>query len=93
MKSAVSLLVAILFLAGFAIDYSMAADPQTAGKCMTCHKEISPGLYNQWANSNHAENDIVVYSYSLQPGYRNLTVVLDGVAMGARCGSIGIEIS
>ncbi len=58
MKSAVSLLVAILFLAGFAGGAPSAADPQTAGKCMTCHKEISPGLYNQWAKSNHAENDI-----------------------------------
>jgi hypothetical protein len=27
---------------------------QVAGKCMTCHKEKSPGLYNQWFNSKHA---------------------------------------
>ena len=30
------------------------SDSQVAGKCMTCHKEKSPGLYNQWYNSKHA---------------------------------------
>jgi hypothetical protein len=25
-----------------------------AGKCMTCHKEKSPGIYNQWFQSAHA---------------------------------------
>jgi hypothetical protein len=26
---------------------------QAAGKCMTCHKEVSRGLYQQWYNSAH----------------------------------------
>lgn len=32
---------------------------------------------------NYNEDDVVTYQYTLQPGYRNLTVVLDGVAVGA----------
>jgi len=35
-----------------------AATSETAGKCMTCHKEKSPGLYNQWYASAHATHDV-----------------------------------
>ena len=31
------------------------------GKCMTCHKEKSPGLYRQWYNSAHAMHGITCY--------------------------------
>ncbi len=27
-------------------------------KCILCHKENSPGLYNQWASSKHGKNDV-----------------------------------
>lgn len=27
-------------------------------KCEVCHKKNSPGLYNQWAESKHAQNDV-----------------------------------
>ena len=30
----------------------------TEDKCATCHKKENPGLYNQWKNSKHGENDI-----------------------------------
>lgn len=29
-----------------------------AGKCMTCHKEKSPGIYKQWFTSAHAKNNV-----------------------------------
>ena len=31
------------------------------GKCMTCHKRESPGLYNQWANGMHARRNVTCY--------------------------------
>lgn len=33
-------------------------DGKTAGKCMTCHKEQSMGLYKQWHSSAHAEHNV-----------------------------------
>ncbi|MFZ5979553.1 MAG: multiheme c-type cytochrome [Candidatus Zixiibacteriota bacterium] len=35
-----------------------ATDTQTAGKCMTCHKEKTPGLYQQWYLSQHGMHKI-----------------------------------
>ena len=35
-----------------------AVDTQTAGKCMTCHKEKSPGLYRQWYMSQHGTHKV-----------------------------------
>jgi hypothetical protein len=32
----------------------MASEAGEGGKCMTCHKEKSPGLYKQWFASQHA---------------------------------------
>ncbi len=39
----------------------LGADATVKGKCMTCHKEISPGLYNQWFSSQHAKHDVTCY--------------------------------
>jgi formate-dependent nitrite reductase cytochrome c552 subunit len=55
-----------LSLAVIAIAVSLpasAADPEKAvkGKCMTCHKEKSPGLYNQWHASEHALHNVTCY--------------------------------
>ncbi|HPF34220.1 MAG TPA: multiheme c-type cytochrome [Candidatus Krumholzibacteria bacterium] len=36
----------------------LAADDTTEGKCMTCHKEKSPGLYRQWHGSQHAIHNV-----------------------------------
>ena len=33
---------------------ALAVDAESpAGKCMTCHKEKSPGLYQQWFTGRH----------------------------------------
>ena len=32
-----------------------------AGKCITCHKEMTLGLYKQWLNSSHAAHNITCY--------------------------------
>ena len=33
-------------------------ETEVAGKCMTCHKEKSPGLYQQWYMSQHATHKV-----------------------------------
>ncbi len=33
-------------------------DQALAGKCMTCHKEASPGIYQQWRHSPHGEHGV-----------------------------------
>ena len=35
-----------------------STSPEVAGKCMTCHKEKSPGLYKQWYMSQHAVHKV-----------------------------------
>ncbi|MEZ4648051.1 MAG: multiheme c-type cytochrome [Candidatus Eisenbacteria bacterium] len=35
-----------------------AQQSEAAGKCMVCHKEKSPGLYQQWANGAHAAHNV-----------------------------------
>lgn len=35
-----------------------AQDASAGGKCMTCHKEKSPGLYQQWYQSEHATHKV-----------------------------------
>ncbi|MDZ7724923.1 MAG: multiheme c-type cytochrome [candidate division KSB1 bacterium] len=42
----------ILLLA--AVGLSAAPDETVAGRCMTCHKKETTGLYNQWYESSHA---------------------------------------
>jgi len=33
-------------------------DPAVAGKCLACHKEKTPGIYNQWHASQHALHQV-----------------------------------
>ncbi len=33
-------------------------EPAPAGKCMTCHRSINPGVYHQWYNSEHAKHNV-----------------------------------
>jgi hypothetical protein len=40
---------------------SVFADEVIKGKCMTCHKEVSPGLYHQWFDSQHAKHNVTCY--------------------------------
>ena len=60
MKSGIRVLVCLVILSG--VDVTLQADPSSedmvAGKCMTCHKEKSPGLYRQWFNSAHARHNV-----------------------------------
>ncbi len=49
--------IVTLLVTGMAV----AADETVAGKCMTCHKEKSPGLYNQWYASAHARHGVTCY--------------------------------
>lgn len=44
-----------------ACSSALAADDAIKGKCMTCHKEKSPGLYQQWYASQHALHNITCY--------------------------------
>ena len=37
---------------------SAASAGDDSGKCLVCHKEKSPGLYKQWFESKHAENEV-----------------------------------
>jgi len=39
-------------------DQPAPVNQTVAGKCMTCHKEKSPGLYQQWFNSRHAQHNV-----------------------------------
>lgn len=55
----VSILVCVLAMAAHAPVTAQEDDP--AGRCMTCHKEKSPGIYNQWYLSKHAINDVTCY--------------------------------
>lgn len=54
---------AILFFALLLSCFPLFADidPTVAGKCMTCHKQESPGLYKQWHESSHAEHQVTCY--------------------------------
>ncbi|MCP4572294.1 MAG: hypothetical protein GY838_08060 [bacterium] len=52
------LLIAASLLALLASGAALAADDTAAGKCMTCHKEKSLGLYNQWYDSEHAKHNV-----------------------------------
>ncbi len=53
----------ILTMIILALTFSVlsAQSGDVAGKCMTCHKEKSPGLYQQWYNSQHAVHKITCY--------------------------------
>ncbi len=47
----------VMFLAVlFAMNFSKNTVPQsTEDACVTCHKDLSPGLYNQWMDSTHSQ--------------------------------------
>ncbi len=40
---------------------AQSTEPNVAGKCITCHKELTAGLYHQWKNSEHARHNITCY--------------------------------
>ena len=54
MKNILLVLALSMFMAYLGSAAFAEVSSQVAGKCMTCHKEISVGLYNQWYESKHA---------------------------------------
>ncbi len=44
--------------AGYLVFGAMPSTTTVAGKCMTCHKDKSPGIYKQWFASAHAKHDV-----------------------------------
>ncbi|MCK4856632.1 MAG: hypothetical protein KAT58_01560 [candidate division Zixibacteria bacterium] len=50
--------VMLLVLVGLTASTTAAESAQVAGTCMTCHKEKSPGLYQQWFMSPHAMHKV-----------------------------------
>jgi len=54
MKRIIIFLLASAALVIFNVHAYGETTSQLSGKCITCHKEISVGLYNQWYESKHA---------------------------------------
>ena len=52
------IVVIVLTAAGAPASSANASGDTVAGKCMTCHKEKSPGLYRQWFDSAHARHNV-----------------------------------
>jgi hypothetical protein len=73
------LLTALLFFAG------CPADEGNGNGQYTLTVAVGSGASGTPATGSYpyAENSIVNYSYSLQPGYTNLAVTLDGATVGA----------
>jgi hypothetical protein len=59
MKKTAILVIFFLFASCQTNIRAQSTDSKAAGRCMTCHKEISAGLYNQWLASSHAAHKIV----------------------------------
>ena len=50
--------LAVLTFALFASGSALAVDDASVeGKCVTCHKEKSPGIYRQWYESAHSRHN------------------------------------
>ena len=43
-------------------NQALAEDASEGGKCMTCHKDKTPGMYREWRKSKHAMNDVTCIS-------------------------------
>lgn len=48
----------VLVLSVLLASVAFASVDGTAGKCMTCHKEKTNGMYKQWLESNHAKHNV-----------------------------------
>ncbi|MCK5124686.1 MAG: hypothetical protein KAR42_00375 [candidate division Zixibacteria bacterium] len=58
MRQIIRVLILFVVVGCLFATVSADTDAQVAGKCMTCHKEKSPGLYQQWFMSQHAMHKI-----------------------------------
>jgi hydroxylamine dehydrogenase len=50
--------ILLSILCWVAVGSAQSTDSQVAGRCMVCHKEVSPGLYRQWQQSSHADHGV-----------------------------------
>ena len=48
----------LILIFGISSLFAAVEEETVAGKCMTCHKEKSIGLYNQWFQSKHAAHKV-----------------------------------
>lgn len=55
MKQTLLLIAVLMPLVLLGSMSAVQSDEDVAGKCMVCHKEKSPGLYQQWYASPHGE--------------------------------------
>jgi len=60
-KSFTFFILFLFIIVGFSPVFS-AEEPDVAGKCMTCHKEKTHGLYKQWFESAHGEHNVTCIS-------------------------------
>lgn len=58
----IAIIAFTLALAAPAAFAGEATVEKLKGKCMTCHKRESPGLYSQWAGGVHAKRNVTCYS-------------------------------
>ncbi|MBI9071259.1 MAG: hypothetical protein JEY94_06655 [Melioribacteraceae bacterium] len=58
MKRTRSLIFLVLFFGIISYLPAQKVDSKVAGKCITCHKEESPGIYKQWHSSNHGQHNV-----------------------------------
>jgi hypothetical protein len=57
LKRCVGIAVPLLVLAALCLGFASTAMAQE-GKCLTCHKALTPGIYQQWLESEHSANDV-----------------------------------
>ncbi len=53
--------LAVIFVSFSPALAGEASIEKLKGKCMTCHKRESPGLYSQWASGRHAQRNVTCY--------------------------------
>lgn len=59
MRKLLTLLFGLVIIAGYSFGQQSQRSADTvAGKCMTCHKEKTTGLYNQWFESAHGAHNV-----------------------------------
>jgi len=58
MRMLLNTIVLVLVLIAIPVMVFGETDAKVAGKCMTCHKEKSLGLYQQWYMSQHAMHKV-----------------------------------
>jgi hydroxylamine dehydrogenase len=60
MRRGFKILVLLSFTAAMLLG-ARPADDTIEGKCMTCHKEKTKGLYQQWYHSEHGKHNVTCY--------------------------------